>query len=127
MSSTAGTLSRGDLEAVSILDEVDIPNLPGFKARVIDENETMDKSGWYIDLLTKGSTREGERMVVPNFFQGMTLVGTTRIPDSSDVCNPSGRGLVMAIDPFTGGRLSQGFFDVNGDGVFEIGIDESVL
>src|SRR3546814_6397735 len=37
MSSTAGTLSRGDLEAVSILDEVDIPNLPGFKARVIDE------------------------------------------------------------------------------------------
>src|SRR3546814_19389871 len=79
----------------------------------------MDKSGWYIDLLTKGSTREGERMVVPNFFQGMTLVGTTRIPDSSDVCNPRGRGFVMATDPFTGGRLSQGFFDVNGAGVFD--------
>src|SRR3546814_6180172 len=79
----------------------------------------MDKSCWYNELLTKGSHREGERMVVPIFLQGMTLVGTTRIPDSSDVCNPSCLGFMMAIDPFTGGRLSQGFFDVNGDGVFD--------
>ena len=58
-------------------------------------------------------------MVVSNFFQGFALVGTTRIPDSDDVCSPSGVGFTMSIDPFTGGRLAQSFFDVNGDGVFD--------
>jgi Tfp pilus tip-associated adhesin PilY1 len=42
-------------------------------------------------------------MVVSNFFQGTALIGTTRIPDSGDVCSPSGKGFVMAINPFTGG------------------------
>lgn len=112
-------LDRDDLDHVSITGEFDIPERPGFRARIIEENETLDGAGWVIDLLSSGTTAEGERMVLPNFFQGMTLVGTTRIPDSSDVCNPSGRGFVMAINPFTGGRLAQSFFDLNGDGVFD--------
>jgi type IV pilus assembly protein PilY1 len=67
------------------------------------------KSGWYMDLLqpsTSGSTttysQQGERMVTPNQFQSSLLVGTTRIPQASDACNPSGKGWVMALDPFTG-------------------------
>ena len=69
--------------------------------------------GWYIDLPVSR-----ERMTVPNRFQGSSLLGTTRIPDSSDVCAPGGSGYVMVIEPFTGGRLQQTFFDMNRDGLF---------
>lgn len=104
-------LGREDLEAVEVLGETDLGN--GFRARFIAENASLaaDKFGWYIDLPSTG-----ERMVVPNIFQGLTLIGTSRIPDVSDVCSPSGRGFIMAINPFTGGRLSGSFYDINGDG-----------
>lgn len=84
-------------------------------------------SGWYMDLqmptsTTSGGkttityTSQGERMVTPNQFQGSFLLGTTRIPNSDDVCNPSGTGWVMAVDPFTGTNPQTNFFDLNGDG-----------
>jgi len=60
-------------------------------------------------------------MVVPNRFQGSVLIGTTRIPDASDICRPSGRGFIMAINPFTGSRLDRTFFDVTKDGLFNDG------
>ncbi len=87
-----------------------------FTVRVIDPGtpeELFDKKGWYIDLPSIG-----ERMVVPNRFQGTALIGTTRIPDSHDVCSPGGKGFVMAINPFTGGALDRTFFDLNHDGQF---------
>jgi type IV pilus assembly protein PilY1 len=107
---TAG--SAGDSEATP-------PVLPVLPARVVTTatgGDMSGKSGWYMDLLKGGTVAEGERMVVPNQFQGSLLLGTTRIPQATDACNPSGRGWVMAIDPFTGGNPSQGFFDLNGDG-----------
>ncbi len=75
--------------------------------------ELADMEGWLIDLPTSG-----ERMVVPNRFQGGALIGTSRIPTLVDVCQPTGRGYVMAISPFTGARLPQTFFDTNHDGLF---------
>lgn len=84
---------------------------------------TTDKQGWYMDLkqpvtdasgALAGSNAQGERMVTPNQFQGNLLLGTTRIPVVTDVCNPSGSGWVMAVDPFTGTNPSAGFFLVNG-------------
>ena len=74
------------------------------------------KSGWYIDLTSPVNGAEGERMVTPNQFQGNLLLGTTRIPQATDPCNPSGRGWIMAIDPFTGTNPATSFFDINGDG-----------
>jgi type IV pilus assembly protein PilY1 len=74
--------------------------------------------GWYMDLVSPAFGVEGERIVVPNRFQGSALIGTTRIPDNSDLCNPSGTGFIMALNPFTGGRLSSTFFDRNRDGNF---------
>ncbi len=56
--------------------------------------------------------------MVPNHFLGAALIATTRIPEASDICHPSGSGFVMAINPFTGGRLDSTFFDVNRDGQF---------
>jgi len=82
------------------------------------------KSGWYIDLLSPtgaggAAVQQGERMVTPNQFQGNLLLGTTRIPQATDPCNPSGRGWIMAVDPFTGTNPSVNFFDRNGDGVID--------
>lgn len=113
--------NRGELAERDILAE---GTVSGRSVRVIEEGETDDflvKKGWFIDLVSPANGAEGERMVVPNRFQGLTLVGTTRIPDSTDVCNPSGRGFIMAIDPFTGGRLGSNFFDVSGDGQVNTG------
>ncbi|WP_239951347.1 pilus assembly protein [Dyella terrae] len=84
------------------------------------------KRGWYMNLEqptldsngnVTGYNAQGERMVTPNQFQGNLLLGTTRIPTaaaSSDICNSSGSGWVMAVDPFTGTNPSGNFFMVNG-------------
>ncbi|PXV54064.1 type IV pilus assembly protein PilY1 [Dyella jiangningensis] len=76
-------------------------------------------SGWYIDLISPVNGAEGERMVTSNGFQGSMLWGTTRIPQAVDACNPSGRGWVMPIRPFTGTAGTTSFFDLNGDGVID--------
>lgn len=84
-------------------------------------NDMNGKSGWYMDLLapvgpSNAAVQQGERMVDANQFQGSLLLGVTRIPQVSDVCNPSGTGWIMALSPFTGTAPSDDFFDVNGDG-----------
>lgn len=81
---------------------------------VAGNGDLDDKLGWYFNL-----PQNGERMVIPNIFQGDALIGTVRIPDASDICKPTGRGFVVAINPFTGGRLDRIFFDVNGDLEFD--------
>jgi type IV pilus assembly protein PilY1 len=88
----------------------------GFTLRTVSTASAGDmagKKGWYVDLPTAR-----ERMIVPSQFQGGALIGTSRIPDSSNACLPTGKGFIMAINPFTGGRLTQTFFDLNGDGLF---------
>ncbi|NIJ73000.1 pilus assembly protein [Xanthomonas sp. F4] len=106
--------TRATLGKVNILQE---GTVNGYAVRVIDDKPSAGQDGWYMDLVSPpGTTPQGERMVVSNFFQGTALIGTTRIPDSGDVCLPSGKGFVMAINPFTGGRLSQSFFDLDGSG-----------
>ncbi|WP_108471528.1 pilus assembly protein [Rhodanobacter thiooxydans] len=85
-------------------------------------SDMTGKSGWYMDLLSPtgaggANVAQGERMVTSNQFQGNLLLGTTRIPQATDICNPSGSGWIMAINPFTGTNPSGNFFDVNGDGL----------
>jgi len=118
------TVSRSaDLLERKILQ--DVPVSADVSARVIESGAREDlvgKRGWYIDLLPNGSPPGvGERMVTPNQFQGSALIGNTRIPDASDPCAPSGRGFIMSIDPFTGARLVETFFDINEDGAFNSG------
>ena len=118
-----GLIDRGasissGLRKVDILAEGVVANVP---VRAIEQYTSAGENGWYMDLVSpsgNGGAR-GERMVVPNFFRGLSLVGTTRIPDATDVCNPGGTGFTMIINPFTGGRLAQPVFDVNGDGVID--------
>lgn len=115
---------RGLLRQRQILSETAADpdaNPPRLGARTISAGTAGDMSGrqgWYIDLVVQGGTAQGERMVTPNQFQGSLLLGTTRIPVSSDPCNPSGSGWIMAVDPFDGTAPDANFFDVNGDGRF---------
>jgi type IV pilus assembly protein PilY1 len=117
---TVGSFAtRSDLVDRDILVE---STLAGTAVRVVEAGTASDLSGrrgWFMDLVSPLNGAEGERMVVPNRFQGTALIGTTRIPEAGDVCEPSGRGFVMAINPFTGARLAQTFFDVTRDGEFE--------
>ena len=112
------TITQDTLVQRSISAEGEIN---GFGARVIDTGSATDmvgKNGWFMNLVSPVNGAEGERMVVPSQLRGPVLIGTTRIPDASDPCNPSGRGFVMAVDPFSGARLSQTFFDISRDGDF---------
>lgn len=111
-------ISRGSLVQRDILAEGVINQRA---VRAIEEGTAADlasSNGWYIDLISPVRGEEGERMVVPNRFQGPVLIGTTRIPDASDACLPAGKGFVMALNPFTGARLDMTFFDATGDGEF---------
>lgn len=111
--------TRGNLISREILTEV--PQA-GLTVRTVEDGsvgELANQRGWYMDLVSPGANgTRGERMVVPNRFQGRALIGTTRIPEAADACNPSGKGFVMAINPFTGGALDMTFFDLNRDGQF---------
>ncbi|HEY5802339.1 MAG TPA: PilC/PilY family type IV pilus protein [Lysobacter sp.] len=96
-------------------------NAKGVTLRVTSQQVAGDlvgKDGWFLDLVSPVRGREGERMIVANRFERQKLIGTSRIPDASDVCNPGGKGFVMALEPFTGSRPSSTFFDSNGDGQF---------
>jgi type IV pilus assembly protein PilY1 len=100
-----------------------------FTVRAIEEGSVGELSaqrGWFMDLVSPVNGARGERIVVPNHFLGAALIATTRIPEASDICHPTGSGFVMAINPFTGGRLDSTFFDVNRDGQFTSGDEMSV-
>ncbi len=115
-SATAAT--RSSLVQRRILSE---SRKGSFTVRAIDEGSVGDfgnRRGWYMDLVSPVNGARGERIVVPNHFLGGALIATTRIPEASDICHPTGSGFVMAINPFTGARLDSTFFDVNRDGQF---------
>ena len=109
-------ISAANLRKTDILNEGVVA---GRTVRAIQTYATPGINGWYMDLKSPVNGAEGERMIEPNFFRGLALIGTTRIPESTDVCSPSGKGFAMAIQPFTGGRLPQTFFDIDGDGSFD--------
>lgn len=77
-------------------------------------------SGWYIDLLAPTAyAHVGERMVIPTQFNGTRILGTSIVPKSDDLCNPSGTSWLNVIDPFTGTNPKSGGLDVNHDGVID--------
>jgi len=78
-------------------------------------NDMLSKSGFVIDM-----PENGERIVTAsNYYQlaEPVLIASSMIP-TVDLCEPGGRGYINAINPFTGARLTKGFFDVTGDGGF---------
>lgn len=106
---------RGELNDVLITAEGLVGTRLARVVETVNPTDMLGRKGWYIDLISPGNVRRGERMVEPNLFQGRTLIGATRIPNIADVCAPGGSGFIMAIDPFTGGARLTNFFDVNND------------
>jgi len=87
-------------------------------------NDMAGKKGWYIDLVEGVPPSPiGERMISPSQLISAiepTLVASSIIPESTDLCKPGGRGYINAINAFTGGSLKNVFFDISGtDGKFD--------
>jgi type IV pilus assembly protein PilY1 len=106
---------RSNIAEVRFSDEL--------KVRVFPEAGALSagQKGWYADLPIAR-----ERMVLQNVVDGKVLVGTSRIPDTTDPCAPAGTGYTMFINPFTGGRLTASYLDLSRDGYFT-GADMVVL
>ncbi len=77
--------------------------------RVIDADGTYIRKGWYLDLVPPTGTAAGERMIYGVQAFGGALFATSAIP-ADDPCTPGGSGWLMAIDPYTGGRLDTDLF-----------------
>jgi len=114
-SGTAITNGRTNLRQQTIDKEV---TQSGVKVRITSNNQiqTGDR-GWYMDLLippTPG-TAEGERMIAnPRVRNGRALFVT--VVPGSDPCVPGGKTRFTELDIFSGSRLDDPPFDVNGDG-----------
>ncbi|MDY0057440.1 MAG: PilC/PilY family type IV pilus protein [Methyloversatilis sp.] len=78
-------------------------------AQVIDADGTYIRKGWYLDLVPPSGTAAGERMIYGVQAFGGALFATSAIP-ADDPCTPGGSGWLMAIDPYTGGRLDADLF-----------------
>lgn len=94
--------------------------------RVIEDaplDDMATKRGWVIDL-ADSRERITETPQIRSVNLGYTrstgLVVASQVPNS-DFCNPASDGWVMAINPFTGGRLVVHYFDRSGDGLFDEG------
>ena len=91
--------------------------------RVTSEATTGDmtnKKGWYMDLVKTNGTGIGERIVTTSKvyrFAEPTLLSSSIIP-VVDPCVPGGKGFINAVNPYTGGRLRNAFFDTNNNGTF---------
>lgn len=88
----------------------------GKPVRAFEANGTLTPGmqGWYLDLNNPAS---GERVVTRPIIRGGALVFAS-IKPSTTACDAAGSGYVNALDAFTGTSLPNGFFDLNGDGVY---------
>jgi type IV pilus assembly protein PilY1 len=95
-----------------------MPDLNGKRVRSVSTEvagDMLGKTGFVIDL-----PESGERIVTASNYYLLAepvLIASSVIP-TVDLCEPGGIGYVNAINPFTGARLTKGFFDVTGDGKF---------
>jgi type IV pilus assembly protein PilY1 len=83
---------------------------------VAPAGDMSGRLGCYIDL-----PQTGERIVTrANLFRlaEPTLIASSIIPETQDQCVPGGTGFINAVNPFTCGRLTRPFFDLNESGSF---------
>ena len=118
------TVARSDLMPRSITTQTTSDGKVIRAFAKATSGDMSKKMGWYVDLLTPGAAnggREGERIITDSMVVGTVLLASSIIPVSDDICTPSGRGFINAIDPFTGGSLTNVFFDFNNDGLQDDG------
>ncbi|MFN3884781.1 MAG: pilus assembly protein, partial [Rhodocyclaceae bacterium] len=109
---------RSELKVRSITEE---GTFAGFSIRKFSQataNDMAGKKGWVLDF----TTQSGERIVTASRLhvfasEAPVLIASSIIP-RFDPCSPGGDGYINAINPFTGGRVSAGIFDLNANGNF---------
>ncbi len=82
--------------------------------------DMVGKSGWYLDLKTAAGVAQGERVTTSAevlMLAEPTLIFSSIIP-INDPCKPGGNGYLSALNPFTGGRLTVGFYDIDNNNSF---------
>lgn len=112
-------ISRSALQEQKIINQRTASNTNLGRA-VSQTTLGADTKGWYLDLLWKqaeggSNTLTGERVISRPVLRNGAVVFSTLTP-SSDPCKGGGSSWVMALDVFSGGRLTQTFFDANGNG-----------
>lgn len=116
---TGTAILRSDLlQTPAIVSTGTVSGRPVRTFKEISADTMKTKKGWVMDL-----TETGERMVTGSRYYKLaepTLVASSVIP-VEDACEPGGRGYLNAVNPFTGGRLSNPFYDINNDGSFDAG------
>jgi len=108
--------ARTSLQEIKITSETSSATMSD--ARLVEERDAIDwdtKAGWYMDLRTRGTLAEGERVLNTMEFISGTLFVNTFLPNE-DPCLQSDNGWMMAFNPATGSRPKQPVFDYNGDG-----------
>jgi type IV pilus assembly protein PilY1 len=99
-------------------DRVRVVSAPGDTeggAAMTDANGNYVKRGWYLDLVpppaagAEASVPAGERIIYGVQVFNRALFATTAVP-GEDSCTPGGNGWLLAVDPYTGGRLTENLF-----------------
>jgi len=112
-------VTRTQLQEQKILEEL---TQHGEDLRVTSTTgmDWSTKKGWFMDLINQGESpmdNEGERVVSDPILRVDRIVFTTLLP-SVDPCEFGGSGWLMVLDAFSGARLPETPFDLNGDGTF---------
>ncbi len=121
-SAFSGTNHRASLQQQTITNEV---SQSGRSWRVVSQNpvDWTTQRGWYLDLVSPGDVRKGERVTSSaRITDDGRVVFTTYIP-SSQPCKPEGDSWLMQLDLLSGARLAFSVFDVNNDAKFTAGDD----
>lgn len=118
--------SRASLTEQTILQEVTIDppdpdgdgplGDPGPVNARVTSNNSMNNSGWYIDLVSP-SGYEAEKAVTNPIVRNGNVIFTTVIPDTNP-CGSGGRSWLMEVSALSGARLDAPPFDLNQDGLF---------
>ena len=88
-----------------------------WSVRVVSDNTIVstENRGWYLDLVSPGPLRYGERVVSNALFRNDRVIFVTLIP-SAHPCDSGGSSWLMELDAFNGGSLGFTVFDINGNG-----------
>lgn len=76
---------------------------------VVSSKGSLLRKGWYLDLVPPSGLNQGERITSGVQIFGNVLFAATMVP-TAEACVPGGSGWLLAIDPYTGGRLSNNVF-----------------
>ena len=112
-------ITTADLVEQTLDTSISTPLLRIMSDNTVDYNEANPSNGdlgWFFDLPTSG-----ERLIVDPVIRLEQVFLATTIPDTQACVDGGGTGWIMILDAENGGEPSQGGFDIDGNGVIDLG------